>query len=90
MHRVYVEDGDIWTLASTFVHRAPLTPDRRYVVYRTERPPSAQEVCLVIDDGRRLCDFGPKHDHEAAANLPERPSPHREAQIRTVSDVDGH
>ena len=63
MHRVYVEDGTCWTLASTFVRRAPLTHERKYVVYRTERPPSVQEVCLVTDDGRRLCDFGPRHEH---------------------------
>ena len=64
MHRVYVEDGTCWTLASVYAQRAPIPtcPDR-LVVYETERPPYAEEVCFVTDDGRRLCDFGPKHEH---------------------------
>lgn len=63
MHRVYVHDGEIWTLASRFVRRASLPMDpERYVVYETPRPPSVQEVCAVID-GKHLCDFGPTHEH---------------------------
>ena len=83
MHRVYVEDGEIWTLASSFVRRAPLTVDNRFVVYETIRPPSVEEVCFVTDDGRRLCDFGPSHEHEAPA--PARPSALHQAQTRAVS-----
>ena len=32
----------------------------------------------------------PFGEQGSAANLPERPSAHRQTQIRTVSDVDGH
>ena len=64
MHRVYVHDGPVWTLASAYVQRKPLPRDAdKYVVYETPEPPSAAEVCLVLDDGRRLCDFGREHDH---------------------------
>lgn len=64
MHRVYVEDGEVWTLASVFVRRAPLPTDpSRLVVYETVRPPHAEEVCFLTPDGRRLCDFGPSHEH---------------------------
>ena len=64
MHRVYVEDGEVWTLASTYARRAPIPTDaERLVVYETLRPPYAQEVCVVVKDGRRLCDFGPGHEH---------------------------
>ena len=64
MHRVYVEDGEVWTLASVYAQRAPIPtcPDR-LVVYETVSPPYAEEVCFVTDDGRRLCDFGPSHEH---------------------------
>ena len=64
MHRVYVEDGEVWTLASVYARRAPLPTDaRRMVVFETIRPPHAEEVCVLLDDGRLLCDFGPTHAH---------------------------
>lgn len=64
MHRVYVHEGEVWTLASAYATRQPLPtcPDD-YVVYITARPPSFQPVCLMLDDGRLLCDIGPEHEH---------------------------
>ena len=64
MHRVYVEDGEVWTLASVYAQRAPIPNSAdRLVVYETANPPYAEEVCFVTDDGRRLCDVGPSHVH---------------------------
>ena len=64
MHRVYVKDGEVWTLASVYVQRAPIPTDAsRLVVYETLRPPYAEEVCILTPDGRRLCDLGPTHEH---------------------------
>jgi len=63
MHRVYVHEGDTWTLASVYAKHDELCPDLEYVVLETERPPSRQQVCLLLDDGRRLCDIGPEHAH---------------------------
>ncbi len=62
MHRIYVEDGEVWTLASVYARDRPL-PGGGFVVYETEHPPYAQEVCVLTDDGRRLCDIGPEHEH---------------------------
>ena len=74
MHRVYVADGECWTLASVYVNRAPLPRDsERLVVYETARPPSVEEVCALTPDGRRLCDIGPGHQHEDAWIDPIRP-----------------
>ncbi len=61
MHRVYVHDGEVWTLASNYGR--PLLPNVEYVVLEIDRPPSVQEVCVLLDDGRRLCDVGPEHVH---------------------------
>ena len=64
MHRVYVHEGDTWTLASNYVRRHPLPREGdEFVVYETQRPPSVESVCLVTHDGRRLCDLGPSHEH---------------------------
>lgn len=64
MHRVYVSDGSIWILAARYAQLGPLPDDAdRYVVLTTQGPPSVEEVCMVTDDGRRLCDIGPQHEH---------------------------
>ncbi len=64
MHRVYVHDGDIWTLASAYVKaHGLLSGSDKYVVYETTHPPFRQEVCALTKDGQRLCDFGPEHVH---------------------------
>ena len=65
MHRVYVHEGDVWTLASVYAKRPghTLCPDDEYVVLETARSASYQEVCMLLDDGRRLCDIGPEHAH---------------------------
>lgn len=65
MHRVYVhEHGEVWTLASEYAKRGPLPSNSdAFVVYETERPPSVQQVCMVIEGGLRLCDVGPMHEH---------------------------
>lgn len=63
MNRVYVHDGEVWTLASVYALKASLTSEREYVVHETERPPSVEEVCGWTDDGRYLCDIGPDHEH---------------------------
>lgn len=64
MHRVYVHDGDTWTFINTYVRKGPLPHEAgEYVVLETQRPPSVQQICLVTDDGLRLCDIGPEHDH---------------------------
>lgn len=70
MHRVYVHDGSIWILASRYAELGPLPAEaERYTVLETQRPPSVQTVCLLTDDGRRLCDIGPEHVHDEAALL---------------------
>ena len=64
MNRVYVHEGPVWTLAAVWSSRhGDLPADGEYVVFETNRPPSVQEICLVLDDGRRLCDIGPEHAH---------------------------
>jgi hypothetical protein len=65
MHRVYVHDGEVWTLASTYAKREGYTlcPDDEYVVIETAQSASYQEVCMLTDDGKRLCDIGSEHDH---------------------------
>lgn len=64
MNRVYVHEGEVWTLAAVYATRHDLPKkDDAYVVFETARPPSVQEVCLLLDDGRRLCDVGPEHAH---------------------------
>lgn len=64
MHRVYVREGDVFTLAATYATRHPLPSEAdRYVVYETPRSASYQPVCLQLDDGRLLCDVGPEHAH---------------------------
>ena len=63
MHRVYINEGEVWTLAATYARRGPLPPDAAYVVLETEHPASVQTVCMLTDDGLRLCDIGPEHDH---------------------------
>lgn len=64
IHRVYVDEGDVWTLAAVYARRHPLpVGGDAYLVFETPRPPSAMPICLQLDDGRRLCDVGPGHDH---------------------------
>ena len=66
MQRVYVSDGEIWVLAARYAELGPLPAEAdRYVVYPTVRPPYAETVCLVTEDGKRLCDIGPRHEHFA-------------------------
>lgn len=66
MHRVYVREGEVFTLATSYATRHPLPfgPDE-YVVYETVRSASYEQVCLRLDDGRLLCDIGPEHAHSA-------------------------
>lgn len=64
MHRVYVHDGNIWILASRYAELGPLPQEAdRYVVLPTISPPSSEAICMVTDDGKRLCDIGPRHEH---------------------------
>lgn len=68
MNRVYIHEGDTWTLASVYASRHPLpVKSTEYAVIETRRPPSVEEVCVLTEDGRRLCDFGPAHDHDPVA-----------------------
>ena len=65
MNRVYVHEGKVWTLAAVYATRHELPQKgEEYVVFETQRPPSVQEVCTLLEDGRRLCDVGPEHDHD--------------------------
>jgi hypothetical protein len=64
MHRVYVHEGPVWTLATAYARRQPLPASSdEYVVYVTPRSASYELVCQTLDDGRRLCDVGPDHEH---------------------------
>lgn len=64
MQRVYVHDGNIWILAARYAQLGPLPAEgSRYIVLPTLNPPSVESLCLLTDDGKRLCDIGPEHVH---------------------------
>jgi hypothetical protein len=49
-----------------FAQRTALTTDLEYCVL----PVTAhRDVCLTLPDGRTLCDYGPRHDHNVSVEV---------------------
>lgn len=54
--------GDLWVgVRAAHERLGELSRDREYTVLPCA---SMAPVCVTLDDGRVLCDFGPEHDHD--------------------------
>jgi hypothetical protein len=67
LHRVYARyDETLWIGVRWFAQRTALTTDLEYCVL----PVTAhRDVCLTLPDGRTLCDYGPRHDHNVSVEV---------------------
>lgn len=82
-HRVFAHYKDeLWVGAAWLAERGPLTSDYEYTVLPVARQGA---VCITLPDGRVLCDYGPKHDHDPFAHPDPDPTRRRQLDV-TIND----
>ena len=60
--RVYAHLTDsLWVGVAWLAQRTRLTREMEYVTFQ---PDVTGPVCVTLEDGRILCDFGPDHEHD--------------------------
>jgi hypothetical protein len=78
-HRVFTHwTDDLWVGVNWAVRHAKLTPANKYV---TVSVAAQKDICLVLPDGRIVCDYGPDHLHEGEPYLGDDTAYRRQKEL---------